>query len=154
MASDGGLSSFRKRMRAIPQAARNAVQPALMKSAEEIADIQRALAPDDPSTSAPDLKSSIAVTGPGQTTPPYSQPGGAMVVPENMAVITVGDTDVRYPHLVEFGTRARMTKSKEQSGHHPGTAAQPFFWPSFRMGRKRALARIKRAIGKAIREAR
>lgn len=153
MTSDGGLSSFQKRMRAIPQAARNAVQPALVKSAEEIAAIQRSLAPDDPATAAPDLKSSIAVTGPGQMTPPYSQPGGSMVVPENAAVITVGNTDVRYAHLVEFGTRARMTKSKEQSGHHPGTAAQPFFWPGFRMGRKRALNRIKRAIGKAIREA-
>lgn len=139
MASDGGLSSFQKRMRAIPQAARNAVQPALVKSAEEIAALQRALAPDDPATSAPDLKSSIAVTGPGQTTPPYSQPGGSMVVPENAAAITAGNTDVRYPHLQEFGT-----------SHH---AAQPFFWPGFRMGRKRALNRIKRAIGKAIKEA-
>lgn len=138
--SDGGLSSFQKRMRAIPQAARNAVQPALVKSAEEIATLQRAMAPDDPKTSAPDLKSSITVTGPGQTTPPYSQPGGSMVVPENMAAITAGNTDVRYPHLQEYGTTFH--------------AAQPFFWPGFRLGRKRALDRIKRSIGKAIREAR
>ncbi|MBB1498465.1 HK97-gp10 family putative phage morphogenesis protein [Paracoccus sp. MC1862] len=137
--SDGGLKSFQKRMRAIPQAARNAVQPALVKSAEEIAALQRAMAPDDPKTSAPDLKSSIAVTGPGQTTPPYSQPGGSMVVPENMAAITAGNTDVRYPHLQEYGTTFH--------------AAQPFFWPGFRLGRKRALDRIKRSIGKAIREA-
>lgn len=137
--SDGGLGSFQKRMRAIPQAARNAVQPALVKSAEEIAALQRSMAPDDPKTSAPDLKSSITVTGPGQTTPPYSQPGGSMVVPENMAAITAGNTDVRYPHLQEYGTT-----------FHP---AQPFFWPGFRLGRKRALDRIKRSIGKAIREA-
>lgn len=137
--SDGGLGSFQKRMRAIPQAARHAVQPALVKSAEEIAALQRSMAPDDPKTSAPDLKSSIVVTGPGQTTPPYSQPGGAMTVPENAAAITAGNTDVRYPHLQEYGTT-----------FHP---AQPFFWPGFRLGRKRALDRIKRAIGKAIREA-
>lgn len=137
--TDGGLGSFQKRMRAIPQAARNAVQPALVKSAEEIAALQRSMAPDDPKTSAPDLKSSIEVTGPGQTTPPYSQPGGSMVVPENMAAITAGNTDVRYPHLQEYGTT-----------FHP---AQPFFWPGFRLGRKRALDRIKRSIGKAIGEA-
>lgn len=135
MADDGGLSSFRRRMRAIPQAARNAVQPALIKSAGDIADIQRRLAPVEDG----DLRDSIVVTGPGEATPPYSQPGGAMVVPENMAAITVGNTEVRYPHLQEFGT----------SRH----AAQPFFWPGFRMGRKRALDRIKRAIGKAIRDA-
>lgn len=139
MANDGGLSSFQKRMRAIPLAARQAVQPALLKGAEEIADLQRALAPDDPTTDAPDLKSSIAVTGPGQSTPPYSQPGGSTVVPENAVAITAGNTDVRYPHLQEYGTTRH--------------AAQPFFWPGYRLGRKRALNRIKRAIGKAIREA-
>lgn len=137
--TDGGLSSFQKRMRAIPEAARKAIVPALTKSAEEIADIQRSMAPDDPKTSAPDLKSTIAVTGPGQTTPPYSQPGGSMVVPENQTAITVGNSDVRYPHLQEYGTTFH--------------AAQPFFWPGYRLGRKRALDRIKRAIGKAIREA-
>ena len=135
MASDGGLSSFQKRMRAIPEAARKSVAPAVMQSAYDIADIMEGLAPEDEG----DLIGSIAVTGPGQTTPPYSQPGGSMVVPENTAAITVGNADVRYPHLQEFGT-----------SHH---AAQPFFWPGFRMGRKRALDRIKRAIGKAIKEA-
>ena len=135
MASDGGLSSFQKRMREIPEAARKAIAPAVMQSAYDIADIMEGLAPEDEG----DLIGSIAVTGPGQTTPPYSQPGGSMVVPENTAAITVGNADVRYPHLQEFGTT-----------HH---AAQPFFWPGFRMGRKRALDRIKRAVGKAIKEA-
>lgn len=138
--SDGGLSSFQRRMRAIPQAARQAVVPVLAKQADQIAVTMRALAPDDPATSAPDLKTSIAVTGPGQTTPPYSQPGGAAVVPENAVAITAGNSDVRYPHLQEYGT----------SKH----GAQPFFWPAFRLHRKRALAAIKRGIGKAIREAR
>ena len=135
MANDGGLSSFQKRMRAIQEAARKAVAPAVMKSAYDIADIMEGLAPEDTG----DLIGSIAVTGPGQSTPPYSQHGGSMVVPENTAAITVGNSDVRYPHLQEYGTT-----------HH---AAQPFFWPGFRMGRKRALDRIKRAIGKAIKEA-
>lgn len=135
MSDDGGLSSFQRRMRAIPKAAREAIKPALMKGGEEIADLQRSLAPVDDG----DLKNSIVVTGPGQTTPPYSQPGGAMVVPENAVAITAGNTEVRYPHLQEHGTT-----------HH---AAQPFFWPGFRLGRKRALNRIKRAIGKAIKEA-
>lgn len=141
MANDGGLSSFQKRMRAIPAAARNAVQPALEKSAEEIAATMRALTPVD----SGDLKDSIAVTGPGETTPPYSQPGGSMIAPENAAVITAGNTDVRYAHLVEYG---------HGNGFHGSTVpAKPFFWPAFRMSRKRALNRIKRAIGKAIKEA-
>lgn len=137
--SDGGLSSFQKRMRAVPAAARKAVQPALVREADKMAATMRQLAPDDPATSAPDLRTSIVVTGPGATTPPYSQPGGSAVVPENAVAITAGNTDVRYPHLQEYGT----TKH----------GAQPFFWPAFRMHRNRALAAIKRSIGKAIREA-
>lgn len=135
MANDGGLSSFQKRMQAIPKAAREAVKPALMQSAYQIQDTMEALAPEDTG----DLKNSITVTGPGEATPPYSQPGGASTVPENAVAITVGNTDVRYAHLVEYGTGR--------------TTAQPFFWPGFRMTRKKALARIKSAIGKAIREA-
>ncbi len=139
MIYDGGLSRFQNRMRAIPEAAREAVKPVLMREAEKVAATMRQLAPDDPATEAPDLKSSIAVTGPGGMTPPYSQPGGAKVVEENAAAITAGNSDVRYPHLQEYGT----------SKH----AAQPFFWPAFRLHRKKALAAIKRGIGKAIREA-
>ncbi|MFC0199269.1 HK97-gp10 family putative phage morphogenesis protein [Paracoccus rhizosphaerae] len=135
MANDGGLSSFQKRMRAVPIAARQAVVPALAKGGYEIADIIEALAPEDEG----DLKNSVAVTLPGQSTPPYSQPGGSHVVAENAVAITVGNSEVRYPHLQEYGTV-----------NHP---AQPFFWPGFRLGRKRALNRIKRAIGKAIKEA-
>lgn len=133
--SDGGLSSFQRRMRAIPEAVRRAVGPSLVAAAEDVADVQRGLAPVEYG----DLRASIVVTGPGQTTPPYSQPGGAKLVPENAAAVTAGNSDVRYPHLQEFGTTFH--------------AAQPFFWPGFRLTRKAAAAKIKRAIGKAVRAA-
>ncbi|SFB82300.1 HK97-gp10 family putative phage morphogenesis protein [Tropicimonas isoalkanivorans] len=132
---DGGLSKFQKRMNAIPKEVREAVKPALMKSAEETAAAMRTLAPVD----SGDLRDSIAVTGPGQATPPYSQPGGSYTVPENAVSITAGNTDVRYAHLAEYGTK--------------DTAAQAYFWPGFRLHRKRSLNRIKRAISKAVREA-
>lgn len=131
-----GLASFQARMKAIPKAARKSVEPALIAAAYDVADVQEALAPED----SGDLKGSFAVTGPGKTTPAYSQPGGSMSVPENQVAITVGNTDVRYPHLAEYGTA--------------NAPAQPYFWPGFRLARKKAQAKIKRAIGKAIREAR
>ena len=137
--SDGGLSSFQRRMRAIPEAVRKAVQPALVAAAEDVAATIRQLAPDDPATGAPDLKSSIAVTGPGQSTPPHSRPGGSFVVPENMAVVTVGNTDVRYPHMVEYGT--------------VHSAAQPFFNPGKRLAKGKAIAKIRRAMTTAVRTA-
>ncbi|WJS83544.1 HK97 gp10 family phage protein [Paracoccus sp. TOH] len=141
MSDDGGLAKFQRHMRAVPEAARRAVVPALVKSADEVADVMRATVPVDDG----DLRDSIKVTGPGLSTPPYSQPGGSMVVPELTAAITAGNADVRYAHLVEYG----------HGNGFGGTTVppHPFFWPSFRLTRKRALNRIKRAVGKAIREA-
>lgn len=141
MADDGGLARFQSRMQAIPRAARQAVKPALVKAAEDVANLQRALAPEKTG----DLKASITVTGPGEATPPYSQPGGSMVAPANAALITVGNTDVRYAHLVEYG---------HGNGFNGSTVPpHPFFWPGFRLGQKKASAAIKRAIRKAIKEA-
>jgi HK97 gp10 family phage protein len=135
MARDQGIRRFQARMNAIPKAVRLAVQPALMKGAEEIAAAARVLAPEDTG----DLKRSIAATGPNQATPPYSQPGGSRVMGENQAAVTAGGPDVRYAHLVEYGTAE--------------APAQPYFWPAFRSTRKRATSRIKRSIGKAVRDA-
>lgn len=130
------LARLTKRLEAIPREVKEAVVPALMKSGEELADQMRNLAPEDEG----DLKASIAVTGPGERTPAYSQPGGFMTVPENAAAVTVGNENVRYAHLVEYGT------SKSQ--------AQPYFWPAYRILKKRLAGRIKRAVSKAVREAR
>ena len=105
-----------------------------MTKAEEIADTARLLAPEDEG----DLKRSIEVTGPGGLTPRYSTPGGVKRIAENAAAVTVGNQDVRYGHLVEYGT------SK--------TEAQPYFWPALRVSRKRAANRVKRAMSKAVRE--
>lgn len=135
MADDGGLRSFQNRMAAIPREVRRSVQPALVDAAEDVAGFIRQLAPED--TGA--LSGSIVVTPPLQSTPAYSQPGGSQVAPPNAALITAGNKDVRYAHLVEYGT-ARA-------------GAQPFFWPGFRIARKSAAAKIKRAISKAIKEA-
>lgn len=120
-------------MEAIPKAVREAVIPALTVSGNELAARMKQLAPE----AEGDLKESIAVTLPGETTPAYSQPGGSRTAGELEVLVTVGNEDVRYPHLQEYGT----------SVHE----AQPFFWPAFRLLRKRMQNRIKRSIGKAVR---
>ena len=55
-----------------------------------------------------------------------------------LPTVDVGNTDVRYPHLVEYGTTH--------------SAAQPYFWPAVRANNKRIKLRIARAIRKAVRE--
>lgn len=135
MASRDGLDDLMKAFDRAKKAPRQQITKALLSSANELASAQGHLAPED--TGA--LKDSIAVTGPGQSTPPYSQPGGSRVAGEHEVIVTAGNTDVRYPHLVEYGT-----------AH---AEAQPFFWPALRLLRKRLQNRIDRAGRKAVRDA-
>ncbi|GAB1378667.1 HK97-gp10 family putative phage morphogenesis protein [Pararhodobacter aggregans] len=164
MANDGGLSSFQKRMRAIPKAARAAVRPALDRSAEELVALQRSLAPVDEG----DLVGSIGWTD----GPP---PAGSLAVatmpedPDLAVTVYAGNEKVFHARWVEFGTQAAVAGARvanpgagnRQSKRgrfsyrsHPGTTAQPFFYPAYRLLKKRITARIKRAIGKAVKAAR
>jgi HK97 gp10 family phage protein len=136
MAGSAQLERLKRRMAAVPIAVRQAVQPALQKSGQELVDTMKQLA--EPSRHTGELIASIAMTPGGEQTPPYSEPGGSQTVPDNSVLITVGNTHVRYAHLVEYGTK---------KAH-----AEPFFWPAFRLTRKRLQSRIKRAIGKAVRD--
>lgn len=128
------VQRLKRRMMALPKAVREAASRATLEGAEELAKSMRNLAPVDTG----DLRDSIVVTPGGRTTPPYSQPGGSSTVPENSAVVTAGNTDVRYPHLVEYGTK--------------DAAAQPFFWPAVRSKKKKIANRVKRSISKAARD--
>jgi HK97 gp10 family phage protein len=126
---------LRRRLAAIPKSVKRTVEPALASAGRDLSARMQLLAPVD----SGELRDSIAVTLPGQSTPPYSQPGGSRVAGELEVLVTVGNEEVRYPHLVEYGTA--------------DVAAQPFFWPAFRLSRKRLTSRIKRAIRKAVKDA-
>lgn len=64
--------------------------------------------------------------------------------------------DAFYARFVEFGTRSGSGSGVTSTGRkvrrtHPGTSAQPFFYPIWRIWRRRALARMNSAIKRAIR---
>lgn len=140
MAADSGLSRLQRRLAAIPKAAKEAALPALTKSGDELVALMRQLAREDEG----DLKDSIVATPAGRSTPPYSQPGGERVVPENAVMVTAGNEAVRYPHLVEYG----------HAGGFGGSIVPPypFFWPAFRLLKRKLANRIRRGVGKAVRE--
>ncbi|GGA63931.1 HK97-gp10 family putative phage morphogenesis protein [Pelagibacterium lentulum] len=136
-----GFERLEKRLTKMPKTIRNETSKALVKSAEETAEVQRSLAPvsvDGSHGNPPGaLRDSITATPPGGTTPAYGT-GGSRKVPEGAAAVTAGNSGVRYSHFVERGT------SKAE--------AQPFFWPGYRLTRTRNVRRIKRALNKAIKE--
>lgn len=136
MAKNAQLLALQKRLESIPEVIREELKPSLMKSADELKGAMQHLA--EPSRDTGALIESVAVTAPGETTPPYSQPGGSRVAGDLQAIVTVGNADVRYPHLVEYGT----TQAE----------AQPFFWPAVRLLQQRIRNRTNRAIRKAVKE--
>jgi HK97 gp10 family phage protein len=135
MASDQ-LMRLQKRLKAIPEGVKAAVKPALEKSGNELVGTMKQLA--EASRDSGDLIDSIQMTPGGKATPLYRQPGGSTVVPENSVAITAGNSEVRYPHVVEYGTQK--------------APAQPFFWPAYRLLKKRITNRIKRAVSKSVKE--
>lgn len=137
MPQNNGLASTLAAIDRAAKTPREIILPALKKSGEELARMQRTLAESSRDTGA--LIDSISVTLPGETTPPYSQPGGSRVARQNEVIVTAGNSNVRYAHLVEYGT----VKAE----------AQPFFWPAFRLLKKRLQNRIKRAAKKAVKSA-
>ncbi|MFF0949382.1 HK97-gp10 family putative phage morphogenesis protein [Rhizobium leguminosarum] len=135
MANKDGLDDLMKAFDRVKKAPRQQITKTLVASANELADAQQHLAPKD--THA--LANSITVTEPGKLTPAYSQPGGSRVAGETEVIVTAGNSEVRYAHLVEYGTS--------------DTEAQPYFWPALRLLRNRLQQGIDRAGRKAVKDA-
>jgi len=141
MADDGGLPRIQQRMNAIPKRIRERMGVVVVEEATKIADDMRTLAQASKDTGA--LIASIEVTAPGGVTPPYSQPGGMTKVAENSAMITAGNKDVRYPHLVEYGHTGPNGTVVEP---------QPFFWPAVALNKRKVQLRLRREAKKAVKE--
>lgn len=115
-------------------AAKEAAMQEMIKGAHDVLADQKQLVPVDEG----DLRDSLKLTLPGQHTPPFSQPGGSRVAGENEVLITAGNEDVRYPHLVEHGS-VKME-------------AQPYFFPAYRLHANKIKRRVSSAYGRAARK--
>lgn len=138
---------FAKLQAMAPEAAKALVEEG-NAAADDMVRTARSYAPFDDG----DLRESIVATRAGQATPAYSQPGGQTMVPEGSVLVSAGNTKVRYPHLVEYGTRPHVNAGLFPGTQHPGTTAQPYFWPAFRLLRRRFRGRMTRAMNKAIKK--
>ncbi|MGV3649844.1 MAG: HK97-gp10 family putative phage morphogenesis protein [Devosia sp.] len=164
MAKIKGLKSLEAKLKRIPKEARSAIRQALAESADDIVSTMKNLAPVSKNGShgwEPGmLRESIVATFGDGSVPKYAafrnRRGRRPVQsndPDLSVTITAGNEDVRYAHLVEFGTAPRINGGKFKGTRHPGTAAQPFFYPGYRAHRRRVKARISRAISRSARKA-
>jgi HK97 gp10 family phage protein len=152
MSADGVTITVRrkdallKKLGNLAPAVFQAVADANHQTADEMVDLARGFAP----VKTGRLRDSIVATGPGETTPAYSQGGGSGAVPEGSYAVSAGNTKVRYAHLVEFGTAPHINAGKFKGSHNPGTRPRPFFWPAYRLVRKKMRSRAVRSINKSV----
>lgn len=135
-----GARELERKLLAMPKAVEAEVRKAMAQGADEIVDAMRRLAPD---WLRPSIKwtwgnaplRAVALAG-------FGRPG-------LLLRITIYSQDYR-AQWFEFGTADRVQKT---TGRHVGRiSAVPFFYPAFRLTRRRARSRIARALSKALRE--
>jgi len=144
-----GRQRLLAKMAALPTEVRSAIKQALAEGADEITDMQKRLAP----VKTGDLRNSIVQTWGGARVRYSSLSATAGAGDPDLTVrISAGNSKVRYAHLIEFGTAPHINGGKFAGSQHPGTKAQPFFYPPYRALRKRVKSRITRATTKAAKK--
>lgn len=132
MARGSGLDDLERRIKAMQVAPREEIGRALDVSAAEIADTARLLAPSDDG----DLRASIRTEQGAHELARTIEAGG----PTTTRPVRDGiNATYDYALGTEWGTAE--------------TRAQPYFFPAWRLGRKRAKSRIARAVRKAAKAA-
>lgn len=133
-------AKFLQRLAAIGPAARVEIKKALEKSADEMASTARSFAPVD----SGDLRRSISYTF-GNYAPANANvrgviSGGDVSRDKDLSVtVHAGDAKAYYASFVEFGVA--------------DAPAQPYFFPAYRLTKKRVKGRISRAVNAAARKA-
>lgn len=134
---------FAKLQRLRPAAAQE-LAGSIAKGADEMVRLAKQLAPHD--TGA--LARSIHVELDNEPSAPRVR-------------VVAGDKDAYYARWVEFGTRPATKGDKvvdkngrvRKSGRtHPGTPARPFFYPAYRLLKRKMISRMGRALGKAAKQ--
>lgn len=145
-----GRERLLAKMAALPVEIRKEIGAAVKAGANDIVSLQKRLAPKR--TGA--LAASIVATS-GKAAPKYStfkgKGGGGESDPDLSVTISAGNAQVRYAHLVEFSTAPHLAGGKYEGAQHPGTEAQPFFFPAYRALKRKVKGRITRATKKAVR---
>lgn len=143
MAKVQGLDSLRKKLQRFPSGVEQEIRAAMEIGANEIVTLAKSLTQSDR------VRESIGWAW-GEA------PGGTMAIgavtgPEGNLKITIyaGGDEAFMARWEEFGTAPHINGGRFAGTQHPGTAARPFFFVSYRANRRRARGRITRSVNKA-----
>ena len=143
-----GKDRLLRKLRAFPPRAEAAVRKAMEQSADAVVAQMKSLVP----VGSGDLQMSISWTW-GDAPKGSLKIGQIKSASGNMRItIYAGGGDAWYARFVEFGTQAHTAGGKFAGSTIPAIPAQPFFYVSWRAGKKSAKSRVSRAINKAAKE--
>lgn len=130
-----GLERVKQRFRSMAQNTRREILAAQIQSAEELVAMMKRLAPVDDG----DLRDAIHYE---------VRPG--TIEGTSTIVIIAGNEKVGYGYIVEFGSQPHRVGGRFAGAMHPGTQAQPFFYPTYRARRRSIRNRNRRAFRKIV----
>ena len=126
-----GADAVQRILASLPDAITGPVQDAINQGGDDLAAQAKAIAPV-----APEFE-----THPGQMRESIRREDNGRAL-STTVVCDARDKDGKpYPAHVEYGHRTK-------AGRH--VPAKPFFWPSYRVAKKRIRSRISRAINKGV----
>lgn len=133
-----GLDRLKRKLAAMPEAVKTRARAALEKNATEITDMQKRLAPFKSGA----LRNSInwVYGSPPKSALSSGDTESAGFISGIRVSVFAGDDAAFYARWVEFGTQQ-------------GVPAQPFFYPAYRALKKRAKARLARAVRDGVKAA-
>lgn len=141
---------LKRKLNALPNAVKAELRKALETSAQEITDLAKRFVP----VKSGALKNSIGYTF-GDYKPDANVRGvatGGGSGSDLTVTIHAGDAKAFYARFVEFGTAAHINQGEYKGTQNPGMRAEPFFYPAYRLGKKRAKGRLGRAYNTAARK--
>lgn len=126
-----GADVVQRLLASVPDAISGPVQAAIDQGGDDLANQAKAIAPV-----APEFE-----THPGQMRESIRREANGRALSTTVVCDARDREGKAYPAHVEYGHRT-------ESGKH--VPAKPFFWPSYRVTKKRIRSRISRAINKGV----
>ena len=143
-----GREKLRRRLTKLPQTVKDQIKRDFEVSAADLVKAMKATVAVD----SGDLKATIQWNWATGKRPKYAQ--GSRATSDLSVLITAGGQvagrDVRYAHIVEFGSAPHVQGGQFPGTMHPGLPARPFFFPVYRARRRKMRNQRRRAFRKGI----
>jgi hypothetical protein len=135
------LDRLKRKLSRIPDGVKAAIREALQQNAEELVALQKRLL----TTSEINIDWQFTLPGERETR-------GSVKGAEGMSVTVYaeGRDITALARWHEFGTAPGVREAPGYAFEHPGTSAQPYFYPAYRALRRRMKSRITRKQNQAI----